>query len=124
MSEYKVGDWVFDALLDDVVRYHSGYDNLSDAHKDMVLRHATPKEIEKIKARETVVIYKVKDGYVISNDGVWLAGLYSDVESAKLAIDNRSKDQWCFLQMLKDSINIGERRPITANDIKDWLDND
>lgn len=49
MENFKVGDWVFDVLLDDVVRYHSGYDNLSDAHKDIVLRHATPKEIEEIK---------------------------------------------------------------------------
>ena len=70
------------------------------------------------------MIHKVKDGYVISDDGGWLAGLYADIESAKIAIDNRSKDQWCFLQMLTDSINIGERRPITAKDIKEWLYND
>ena len=70
------------------------------------------------------MIHKVKDGYVISDEGGWLAGLYTDIESAKLAIDNRSKDQFCFLEMLIDSINLGEGRAISVDDIKVWIEND
>lgn len=50
MSEFKVGDYVYDSLIGKVIKYHTGYEYMNDAHKDMVLRHATPKEIEEIKA--------------------------------------------------------------------------
>ena len=50
MNEYKVGDLVFDRFRGAVIKYHSGYEYMSIAQKDVVLRHATPKEIEEIKA--------------------------------------------------------------------------
>ena len=45
MSEFKMGDYVYDSLINEVVVYDDFYD-----YKEMVLRHATPKEIEEIKA--------------------------------------------------------------------------
>ena len=50
MSEFKMGDYVYDSLINEVVVYDDFYDYMCDAHKEMVLRHATPKEIEEIKA--------------------------------------------------------------------------
>ena len=47
MSEFEVGDWVIDFLIgNEVIRYHKGYNYMSEAHRNMVLRHATPEEIK------------------------------------------------------------------------------
>ena len=64
MSDFKVGDYVYDSLINEVVVYDDFYDYMCDAHKEMVLRHATPKEIEEIKAIDNMenVLIKQPDG--------------------------------------------------------------
>lgn len=64
------------------------------------------------------IVHKVDGGYVISDSGGWLAGVYDSIESAKLGIKNRSKDNWCFLENLRNKINIDENRSINIEDLK------
>lgn len=46
MAEYRVGDYIYDRLTGEFVIYSERYNYMSDAHKDMVIRHATPEEIK------------------------------------------------------------------------------
>ena len=70
------------------------------------------------------MIHTVIDGYVISDEGGWLAGLYSDEKSARLAFKNRANNHYCFLESLNNDINIKQGRPITTEDIKKGLNHD
>lgn len=63
-------------------------------------------------------IFNIKDGFVVSDNGGWLSGKYDSIESAKLALKNKSKDNWCYLDSLRDSINIREKRNIKVSDFK------
>lgn len=63
-------------------------------------------------------IHPVNDSFVISDVGGWLAGSYDSIESATLGIKNRSKDNWSYLNILRDEINIKQGRNITIEDFK------
>lgn len=64
------------------------------------------------------VIHKVDSGFVISDVGGWLAGNYDSIDSAKLAIKNKSKNNWSYLGELQEKINVGLGRSITTEDFK------
>lgn len=63
-------------------------------------------------------VYSLGDGFVVADHGGWLSGKYDSIESAKLALKNKSKDNWSYLDNLRDSINIREKRNITVSDFK------
>ena len=64
------------------------------------------------------VIHAVDGGFVISDDGGWLAGKYECIESAKLGLKFKSMDDWSYLDKLRDLINIKENRNIKLGDFK------
>lgn len=66
-------------------------------------------------------IHKLPDCFVISDEGGWLDGSYDSIESATLAIKNKSKDNWSLLGKLAFSINNQKQRNITVNDIREAL---
>ena len=63
-------------------------------------------------------IHAVEDGFVISDIGGWLPGCYDSIESAKLGIKNKSKDDWLYLSALQDEVNIKHGRRISIEDFK------
>ncbi len=73
--------------------------------------------IKEIKVRGGK-IHPVNDSFVISDIGGWLAGSYDSIESAALGIKNRSKDNWSYLNTLRDEVNINLGRDITVEDFK------
>lgn len=74
--------------------------------------------MKSIKLKDGTV-YQVDGGFVISDEGGWLDGVYDSVESAELGIMNRAKEDWAYLGRLRDSININENRNIGIEDFKD-----
>ena len=63
-------------------------------------------------------IHPVNESFVISDGGGWLAGSYDSIESATLGIKNKSKDDWSYLETLRDEVNIKQCRDITVEDFK------
>lgn len=64
-------------------------------------------------------IHQLEDSFVISDEGGWLDGSYDSVESATLAIKNKSKNDWFFLVDLSHRVNRQEGRLITVIDIQE-----
>lgn len=72
---------------------------------------------DQIKVRGGTV-HKTDNGFVISDCGGWLAGVYDSIESAKVGIKNRSKNNWSYLGLLRDRVNIDLSRNITVEDFE------
>ncbi|MBQ0111517.1 MAG: hypothetical protein KBT03_00135 [Bacteroidales bacterium] len=64
-------------------------------------------------------IHKIDASFVISDEGGWLDGSYDSIESATLAIKNKSKNDWFFLVDLSRRVNRDEGRLITVIDIQE-----
>ena len=63
-------------------------------------------------------IHNVGNGFVVSDNDGWLSGKYDSIESAKLALKLKSKDNWSYLEKLTKQINCIENRSIVAEDMK------
>ena len=63
-------------------------------------------------------IHNVGNGFVISDNDGWLSGKYESIESAKLALKLKSKDNWSYLENLTKNINHSKDRNITVEDMK------
>lgn len=47
-------------------------------------------------------VFKIDKGYVISDEGGWLPGVYESEEAAQMALQQKDHEDWGKLQRLQD----------------------